>query len=109
MQIATRSGLRRAALRLACALAVTCSVPGCITYSVAVAKESTYHELAVGSALAALEIGGGILGGYAIYKEEMGKPDARSLGEDMLKITGSFLVVDAIIALIIWASDNSKH
>ena len=39
----------------------------------------------------------------------MGKADGTSLGERMLAVTGGFLVVDAIIALVIWSSDNSKN
>jgi hypothetical protein len=106
MQLATKLGSRRATLHLACALAVTCSVPGCITYTTVIAKDSTYRELAISSALAAIEIGGGVLGGYVLYKEEEGSADRKSLGAQMLSVTGGFLLVDGIIALGMYLSDR---
>lgn len=104
MRIAKR-GSRGAALRLACALAVTCSVPGCITYSTHVAKDSSYRELGISVGLAAVEIGTGVLGGYIVHEDKVANADGKSLGTNMLEVTGGILVVDAIIALILYVSD----
>jgi hypothetical protein len=100
-----KRGLGSAAMRLACALAVTCSVPGCITYSTHVAKDSSYRELGISAGLAAVEIGTGVLGGYVVHNDEVANADGKSLGANMLEVTGGILVVDAIIALILYVSN----
>jgi hypothetical protein len=106
MQVRTTFGVRYATLRLACALAISSSVPGCITYAVATRDRSTYRELAISSALGALEVGGGLLGGYLVHDDEVANADGKSLGQNMLEVTGGFLLVDAIIALGLYLSDS---
>jgi hypothetical protein len=95
-----------AALRLACALALAGSVPGCITYSTAVAKDSSYRELGITVGLAAVEIGTGVLGGYVVHDDKVANADGKSLGMNMLEVTGGILLVDAIIALGLYLSDS---
>lgn len=92
--IATRSRL----LRLACAVAVTCTVPGCITYNVT-KNRSTYRELAISTSLVALEVGAGVLGGYSVHEDKVANADGASLGENVLVMTGCVFAIDAIIAL----------
>ena len=107
MPIATSSGLRRTTLRLACAVAAMCTAAGCITYTTHVAKDSTYRELGIASALAAVEVGAGLLGGYAVHEDEVANADGASLGENMLAVTGGIFVVDAIIALGLYIGEIS--
>lgn len=104
MEIATkRGGLQRTTLHLACALAVACTAPGCITYATAT-KTSTYKDLGITAALATLEIGGGFLGGYLASRDD--EPDAGTFSP-MLAVPGGILVVDAIIALGLYLSNDN--
>ncbi len=95
-------GLRRTTLHLACALAVACAAPGCITYLTAT-KTSTYKDLGIASALATVEIGGGLLGGYLVSREE--QPNDATFSP-ILGVPGGILVVDAVVALGLYLSND---
>jgi len=95
--------LQRTTLYLAVALAVVCAVPGCITYTTAT-KTSTYRDLGIATALATLEIGGGLLGGYIVSRDD--EPDEGTFSP-MLAVPGGILVVDAIIALGLYLSNDN--
>jgi hypothetical protein len=104
MQLATKLGrLQRTALHLACALAVASAAPGCITYTTAT-KTATYRDLGIAAALGTLEIGGGLLGGYIASTDD--EPDEGTFSP-MLAVPGGILVVDAIIALVVYLSIDS--
>jgi hypothetical protein len=103
MQLATKpGGLQRTTLHFACALAVACAAPGCITYATAT-KSSSYRNLGITAAIATLEIGGGLLGGYALSRDN--EPDQGTFGP-MLGVPGGILVVDAIVALGLYLSNH---
>lgn len=104
MELATKlGGLQRATLHLACALAVACAAPGCITYTT-VTKTATYSDLGIAAALATLEIGGGLLGGYIVSRDD--EPDEGPFSP-MLAVPGGILVVDAIFALGLYLSNDN--
>jgi hypothetical protein len=104
MELATKlGGLQRTTLHLACALAVACAAPGCITYATAT-KTATYKDLGITAALATVEIGGGLLGGYILSKDD--EPDDGTFSP-MLAVPAGFLVVDAIIALGLYLSNDN--
>jgi hypothetical protein len=101
MESATKlGGWQRTTLHVACALAVACAAPGCITYTTAT-KTSTYRDLGITAALATLEIGGGLLGGYVVSRDD--EPDEGTFSP-MLAVPGGILLVDAIIALGVYLS-----
>jgi len=103
MELATKlGGWQRTTLRLACALAVACAAPGCITYVTATKAES-YGDLGKAAALATLEIGGGLLGGYLVSKDD--EADEATFSP-MLSVPAGILLVDAIIALGLYLSDD---
>lgn len=100
MELATKL---RASKRLACALVIACSIPGCITYTTAT-PTATYGDLGIAAALATVEIGGGLLGGYLISKDE--DRDDEPFGP-MISVPGGILLVDAVIALGLYLSDDN--
>lgn len=100
---AKRGGLHRTTLHLACAFAVACAAPGCITYTTAT-KTATYRDLGITAALATFEIGGGLLGGYVVSRGD--EPDEGTLSP-MLTVPGGILLVDAIIALGLYLSRDN--
>ena len=91
MQVESMSGLRRATLRVTCALALACTVPGCITYAV-VAEKSTYRELGIASSLGVIEIGGALLAGYAAY-------DADNPGTDFQSTRAGSMLRDPLVSI----------
>ena len=104
MELATKlGGLQRTTLHLACALAVACAAPGCITYTTAT-KTATYKDLGIAAALATLEIGGGLLGGYIVSRDD--EPDEGTFSP-MLAVPGGILLVDAIFALGLYLSSDN--
>jgi len=103
MALATKlGGLQRTTLHLACALAVACVAPGCITY-VSATKDATYGDLGIAAALGTLEVGGGLLGGYALSRDD--EPDEGTFSP-MLAVPAGILLVDAIIALGLYLSND---
>ncbi len=82
---------------------VACAGPGCITYSTAT-KTATYSDLGIAAALATLEIGGGLLGGYVSSRDD--EPDEGTFSP-MLAVPGGILLVDAIIALGLYLSNDN--
>ncbi len=99
MELATK----RTPRHLACALVIACVAPGCITYLTAT-KSATYSDLGVAAALATVEIGGGVLGGYVASRDD--EPDDGTFSP-MLSVPGGILVVDAIIALGLYLSSDN--
>jgi hypothetical protein len=95
--------LQRTTLHLACALAVACAAPGCITYCT-VTKTTTYKDLGITVGLATLELGVGLLGGYAVSKQD--DADAAGTINPMISVPAGLLLADAIIALGLYASDH---
>jgi len=94
------AAMERTTLHIACALAVACTAPGCITY-VSTKKDASYSDLGIASAIGALEIGAGLLGGYIASNDD--EPDELN---PMISLPAGILFVDVLIALGLWAADD---
>jgi len=98
-----RPRTRRATTALAIALAAAGPHSGCISYAVYKGEKATYRELAVTGGLAAVELGAGVLGGYAAEGSQGLGEEPMGLGESIMFMTAGILMVDAIVAIFIYA------
>lgn len=98
-----RPRMRRATTVLAIALTAASPHAGCISYAAYKGEKASYRELAVTGGLAAVELGAGVLGGYAAEGGQGLGQHPMGLGESIMVMTAGILMVDAIVALFIYA------
>ncbi len=95
--------MRHAITALAIALSAAGPHAGCISYATYKGEKASYRELAVTGGLAVVELGAGVLGGYAAEGSQGVGDGPMGLGESILFMTAGILMVDAIVALFIYA------
>jgi hypothetical protein len=104
MRIREQSGMRRATIALA--LAGMGALPGCISYATHIKDRTGSREGAIMAALAVVEIGAGVLGGYLVEGGPGLGDEPATLGEGIIMMTAGILMVDAFVALGIWAVED---